>query len=177
MIPESSTNHDVAIYRCVRFPDKWERHATLLSDVEIADITITQHNGLYYMFGAWRDGTGGYSDALAIYYSQHLMGPWTAHECNPILIDRTTTRPAGNFVRKGQQLWRPVQDCSESYGGSLRLAEITELTPATFRQEVRHHIRPGPAWPGRKLHTLNRCGALELIDGARIQPKYRAWRG
>jgi hypothetical protein len=32
-------------------------------------------------------------------------------------------------------------------------------------------------WPGRKLHTLNRCGDLELIDGARIQPKLSAWRG
>jgi hypothetical protein len=26
-------------------------------------------------------------------------------------------------------------------------------------------------WPGRKLHTLNRQGSLEVIDGSRIQPK------
>lgn len=175
MIPESSTNNDLAIYRCVRFPDKWERHATLLSGVEIADVTITQHDGLYYLFGAWRDGAGGYSDALAIYHSLNLMGPWTPHACNPILIDRATTRPAGNFVRKEGQLWRPVQDCSESYGGSMALAEVVELTPETFRQEIRSRIRPGPMWPGRRLHTLNRCGNLELIDGARIQPKFRAW--
>ena len=31
MIPESSQHGDVALYRCVEFPDKWERHATLLS--------------------------------------------------------------------------------------------------------------------------------------------------
>jgi hypothetical protein len=177
MIPESSTNNDVAIYRCVRFPDKWERHATLLTGVEIADITITQHNGFYYMFGAWRDGTAGYSDVLAIYHSPDVMGPWTPHASNPILTDRATTRPAGNFVRKEGLLLRPVQDCSESYGGALALAEILELTPDTFRQEIRGYIRPGPVWPGRKLHTLNRCGDLELIDGARIQPRFRAWRG
>jgi len=177
MIPESSTNNDVAIYRCVRFPDKWERHATLLSGVEIADVTITQHNGLYYMFGAWRDGTAGYSDMLAIYHSPGLMGPWTPHACNPVRIDRATTRPAGSFVRRNGQLWRPVQDCSESYGGALALAEILELTPESFRQEIRSRIRPGSMWPGRKLHTLNRCGDLELIDGARIQPKLSAWRG
>jgi hypothetical protein len=175
MIPESSTRGDVAIYRCVRFPDKWERHATLLSDVEIADVTITTHNGRYYMFGAWRDGTAGYSDALAIYHAPDVMGPWQPHASNPVLVDRTTTRPAGNFVRRNGQLWRPVQDCSESYGGALGLAEIVELSPETFRQEIRARIRPGPLWPGRKLHTLNRCGHLELIDGARIQPRYRAW--
>jgi hypothetical protein len=71
-------------------------------------------------------------------------------------------------------LWRPVQDCSSGYGAALGLAEVIELSPTTFRQVVRHAIKPGPLWPGRKLHTLNRCGELEVIDGARIQPKLKA---
>ena len=168
MIPESSQNRDVAIYRCVRFPDKWERHATLLSDIELGDATITRHHGTYYLFGAWRDGAGGYSDTLAIFHSQGLFGPWLPHAGNPILIDRASARPAGNFVTMDSKLWRPVQDCSRGYGGGLGLAEIVELTPDSYRQIVRHSIHPGPAWPGRKLHTLNRAGPLEVIDGARI---------
>lgn len=175
MIPESSLHGDVALYRCVRFPDKWERHATLLSGLELADATITQHNGLNYLFGAWRDGTGGYSDSLAIYYADHLLGPWRPHASNPVLIDRASTRPAGNFVTLDGKLWRPVQDCADGYGAALALAEIVELSPTTFRQIVRHSLRPGPAWPGRKLHTLNRCGRLEVIDGSRVQPKTRAF--
>lgn len=174
MIPESSLNGDVALYKCVRFPDKWERHATLLSGLELADATITQHNGLNYLFGAWRDGTGGYSDSLAIYYAEHLRGPWLPHASNPVLVDRATTRPAGNFVTINGQLWRPVQDCSDGYGAALALAEIVELSPTTFKQTIRHRLKPGPAWPGRKLHTLNRYGRLEVIDGSRVQPKTRA---
>lgn len=175
MIPESSLHGDVALYKCVRFPDKWERHATLLSGLELADATITQHNGLNYLFGAWRDGAGGYSDSLAIYYADHLLGPWRPHASNPVLIDRASTRPAGNFVTLDGKLWRPVQDCADGYGAALALAEIVELSPTTFRQLVRHALRPGPAWPGRKLHTLNRCGRLEVIDGSRVQPKTRAF--
>lgn len=175
MIPESSAHRDVAIYKCVGFPDKWERHATLLSDLELADATITRHNGLYYLFGAWRDGTAGYSDALAIYHAQDLMGPWLPHASNPVLVDRASTRPAGHFVTIEEKLWRPVQDCTNGYGGGLGLAEVIELTPTSFKQIVRTSIPPGPLWPGRKLHTLNRCGDLEVIDGARIQPKFRAF--
>lgn len=174
MIPESSLNGDVALYKCVRFPDKWERHATLLSGLELADATITQHNGLNYLFGAWRDGTGGYSDSLAIYYAEHLLGPWLPHASNPVLIDRASTRPAGHFVTLDGKLWRPVQDCTAGYGAALGLAEIVELSPTTFKQVVRRSLSPGPAWPGRKLHTLNRCGRLEVIDGSRVQPKTRA---
>lgn len=175
MIPESSLNGDVALYKCVRFPDKWERHATLLSGLELADATITQHNGLHYLFGAWRDGTGGYSDSLAIYYAKDLLGPWLPHASNPVLIDRASTRPAGHFFTINGQLWRPVQDCANGYGAALALAEVVELSPTTYKQIVRHSLKPGPAWPGRKLHTLNRCGRLEVIDGSRVQPKLSAF--
>ncbi|WP_420969129.1 glucosamine inositolphosphorylceramide transferase family protein [Bradyrhizobium sp. B120] len=174
MIPESTAHRDVPIYKCIRFPDKWERHSTLLSGLELADVTITQHNGLHYMFGAWRDGTGGYSDTLAIYYAGQLLGPWQPHAANPILMDRATTRPAGNFVTVNGRLWRPVQDCTNGYGAALGLAEVLELSPTTYKQAVRHLLKPGPLWTGRKLHTLNRCGQLEVIDGSRVQPKTTA---
>ncbi|WP_407192638.1 hypothetical protein [Bradyrhizobium sp. STM 3566] len=175
MIPESSVRGDVALYKCVRFPDQWERYATLLSGLELADVTITRHNGLHYLFGAWRDGTAGYSDSLAIYCADRLLGPWLPHASNPVLIDRASTRPAGNFVTLDDKLWRPVQDCTEGYGAALALAEVVELSPTTFKQIVRHSLKPGPAWPGRKLHTLNRCGRLEVIDGSRVQPKTSAF--
>ncbi|RJF66609.1 glucosamine inositolphosphorylceramide transferase family protein [Rhodopseudomonas palustris] len=174
MIPESSARHEVTIYKCIEFPHRWERHATLLSGVELADATIVQHDGRHYMFGATRDGAGGYSDTLSIYHADDLFGPWTPHEQRPVLVDRASARPAGHFVRHGGRLWRPVQDCTRGYGGALGLAEITELSPTRFAQTVHHTVSPGPRWPGRKLHTLNRCGRLELIDGTIIQPRIEA---
>jgi hypothetical protein len=174
MIPETSGRREVALYKCVAFPNKWEHYTTLISGVELADATITKHDGLYYLFGVSYDGVGGYSDTLAIYYARDLMGPWLPHASNPVLIDRASARPAGNFVTIDQKLWRPVQDCTNGYGCGLGLAEIVELSPTGFRQSVRHSIRPNALWQGRKLHTFNRCGNLEVIDGARIQPKWRA---
>ncbi len=171
MIPECSTTNEVSLYRCKRFPDQWERHATLLSDVELGDATITQHEGRYYLFGVTRDGSGGYSDTLSIYYADSLMGPWLPHAQNPVLLDRANARPAGNFVIRDGQLWRPVQDCSRGYGAAVALAEVTELSPTRFAQIRRHHVTPSSHWPGRNLHTLNRLGRLEVIDGTRIQPK------
>jgi hypothetical protein len=176
MIPETSHEREVTIYKCVGFPLRWERHATLLSGVELADATILHHDGLNYLFGATRDGDGGYSDTLSIYYADDLFGPWTPHAQQPVLVDRASARPAGHFVRRNGRLWRPVQDCTRGYGCALGLAEITELSPETFAQTVHFTVGPGPRWPGRKLHTLNRCGRLELIDGTVIQPKLESLR-
>jgi hypothetical protein len=175
MIPESSGNRDVALYRCVDFPGRWERHATLLSGLELGDATIVRRD-MFYLFGVTYDGFGGYSDCLSIFYSHNLLGPWLPHAANPVAVDRTCARPAGNFFEAAGKLWRPVQDCTDGYGRALGLAEIVELSPNSFRQIVRHTIKPGSRWPGRKLHTLNRTGRLEVIDGSRIQPKLAALR-
>jgi hypothetical protein len=172
MVPESMENRDVAIYRCVDFPYRWERTATLLSDVLTSDATITQHEGRYYLFGALWDGVAGYSDTLAIFHAPDLFGPWLPHEANPVLVDRYSTRPGGHFVRRNGQLWRPIQDSTFGYGCGLVLAEVLELTPQMFRQRLHANVTPGEFWPGRKVHTLNRAGRLEVIDGNRIQPKW-----
>jgi hypothetical protein len=53
----------------------------------------------------------------------------------------------------------------------LGIAEITRLDNEGFTQRVEAILRPGPRWPGRRLHTLNRAGRLECIDGSAT-----AWR-
>jgi len=45
--------------------------------------------------------------------------------------------------------------------------DLTEpLDDEGFAQQVETLLRPGPLWPGRRLHTLNRAGVLECIDGS-----------
>ena len=39
MIPESSANRDIALYRAVDFPLRWERFAVLIEGVEASDAT------------------------------------------------------------------------------------------------------------------------------------------
>jgi hypothetical protein len=78
-------------------------------------------------------------------------------------------------VQRDGRLWRPAQDCAHGYGSGLLLAEVLELSPTAFRQREHAILKPGEHWSGRKLHTLNRAGPLEVIDGSRIQPKLRSF--
>jgi hypothetical protein len=176
MVPESSTRDDVALYRCVEFPSRWERHATLLSGVEAADATLFERDGLWWMMAATRPHAGGYSDTLSLYFADALAGPWRAHPGNPIFVDSRRARPAGGVIARGGRWLRPVQDCGDAYGGALGLAEITRLDREGFSQIELAVVRPGPFWPGRKLHTWNRSGRLEVIDGAAINPKFAPLR-
>ena len=176
MVPEASASGAVSIYRCVDFPGKWECAGQLLTGIEAADATIFRHDGRFWMTSVVRDGVGGYSDTLAIHHASHLFGPWREHAQRPALIDSRLARPAGAVRMHGGALWRPVQDCSTGYGKALRLARIDVLDPDNFSQTATALIEPGRFWPGDRLHTLNRCGGLECIDGAILTPKSKTLR-
>ena len=48
--------------------------------------------------------------------------------------------------------------------------------PERFEQTIGAPISSGPLWPGGRLHTLNRAGGLEVIDGITINPKLKLMR-
>ncbi|HEV7873047.1 MAG TPA: hypothetical protein VGO82_02815 [Enterovirga sp.] len=171
MIPESSADRTVRLYRADPFPTRWVRHAVLLEGVELSDATIVHHDGIFWLFGATCDGAGSHSDTLSIYMADSLFGPWRPHPGNPVLVDSSCARPAGNVVARKGRLWRPAQDCRGGYGRGLALAEITRLDREGFAQVLRKTLHPDPNWPGRRLHALNRAGALECIDGSGHSPK------
>lgn len=171
MVPEASASGSVTLYRCVEFPSKWEPVARLLDNIEAADATIFRHGGRYWMTSVVRDGEGGYSDTLALHHAATLSGPWEPHEHNPVLVDASCARPAGAVVARNGALWRPVQDCTKGYGRSLAIMRIDELDAQNFRQTLVSRIGPGDGWPGNRLHTLNRSGRLECIDGSLLTPK------
>lgn len=165
MIPESSENREVVLYRADPFPNRWTREAVLIKDVPITDATLVQHKGLYWLLGTLEE-PGNSSADLCVFYATDLFGPWHAHPGNPLLRDARTARSAGPIISRNDRLWRPVQDCSHHYGAAVGLAEITRLDMSGYEQNVRNILAPCRNWPGRRLHTLSQAGGFEFIDGS-----------
>lgn len=173
MIPETSAAGTVELYRAVSFPDRWRLEAVLLREVEASDVSVVRHDGRWWMFATVRHG-GSWSDALHLWSADRLTGPWRPHPRNPVLIDIAAARPAGRPVHRDGRLLRPVQDGRGGYGSALALAEVLRLDEGGYDQRVVARLGPGPRWPGTRLHTLNRAGRLETIDGSARSP--RLWR-
>lgn len=172
MIPETSAAGTVELYRAVGFPDRWRREVVLLRGVEASDVSVVRHGGRWWMFGTVRHG-GSWSDALHLWWADRLTGPWNAHPRNPVLVDIASARPAGRPVHRDGRLLRPVQDGRAGYGNALGVAEVVHLDEDTYDQRVVAHLLPGARWPGTRLHTLNRAGRLETIDGSARSPRLR----
>lgn len=164
MIPETSGNQAVELYRAERFPDKWVFEKTLINNIMADDVTLMKHQDRLWMFAAVSDWQSSKWDALGLFYADDLHGTWQAHQANPVLLDARAARPAGALYRKDGELWRPAQDCSTGYGAGLSLCRVDRLDPVRFEQSVEHHFAPKGKGNLTGLHTLNEDHGLEVID-------------
>ncbi|ALN74862.1 hypothetical protein [Aureimonas sp. AU20] len=172
MIPETNQRGTIELFRATAFPGGWVREAVLVSGLSASDATLAEKDGAFWLFATVRDGGGAFSDALHLWSAPDFRGPWTAHPANPVLVDIASARPAGRMVWRDGTLWRPVQDCRRGYGAALGLAKVLRLDGQGFEQSVETILTPGPRWPGRRLHSLNRAGPFEFIDGSGTAPRW-----
>ena len=164
MLPEGSGSARLTLYRAEDFPNRWVPAATLLEG-EISDATLLHRADGFWLFATDRDGGGSTSDTLVVFHAPALTGPWTPHRQNPILIDRRRARPGGAVIASGSQLALPVQDGTLGYGGGLGLSTILRLDAETVELGDPRPVSSAGDLPYPQIHTLNRAGRLEVVDG------------
>ena len=167
MVPESSANRTVDLYRAVRFPCEWKHECTLLRDVNASDATIHISGGKYWMFVSLAEGAYSKNDELALFCADALTGPWTRHAGSPVVSDIRRARCGGPLFREGDRLIRPSQDCSVRYGYALVFSEVLLLNDLEYCETPIGRIDAG--WlPGNLgTHHYSRSAHYEAIDGHR----------
>ena len=85
----------------------------------------------------------------------------------PLTHDIRISRCAGAPFRDGNSWIRPAQDGSEIYGSGIRYQRIVTLDPDNYAEVPAGRLsrEPFPGFTG--VHTYNRAGAIEVIDGRR----------
>ncbi len=175
MLPEASASGRLTLYRAARFPHRWQPETVLLEG-ELSDATLLRHDGRFWLFATDRDGGGSTSDTLVVFHAPELTGPWTAHRGNPILIDRRRARPGGAFIQASDGIWLPVQDGTRGYGEGLGLSRLLRLDEDAVELGEPVVIDGTGDFPYPRIHTLNRAGRLEVIDGIAPMLKRQAVR-
>jgi hypothetical protein len=174
MAPEAHRSGVLTLYRAVEFPHRWEATTRLALDTAAVDATPFRHGGLWWLAYSPSGSQAMKQGRLHLACAEALTGPWRVHPGNPVRVDRASSRPGGTpFVQDGV-LTLPMQDCTATYGGAIRLLRIHELTPERFSAEAAAPLQPpetaAPYADG--LHTLSACGDLTLIDVKRTDRSF-----
>jgi hypothetical protein len=170
MIPETSERGGVEVYRARGFPHGWELVEEMLPGVAAADVTLRQVGDRWWMFtDVAVAGTRLHNEELHIFHAPTPFGPWTPHRRNPVFSDARRSRPAGALIELDGVLYRPAQDSSVRYGGSMSINRVTRLTPDDYEEEACARVLPD--WDPRLIatHSLNRDGDLTVIDAGMLR--------
>lgn len=166
MVPETSGNRAIELYRCIGFPNEWTLERTLLKDVNAADTTILYYNNRYWLFTLIAPAKGPVTrDELYIFHSTSLQSDtWIPHQKNPVISDVKRARSAGRIFNYGGKLYRPSQDCSLRYGYRILFNEIIVLTESEYQEQEITVI--APEWKKDLLatHTFAHEGNLSVVD-------------
>jgi hypothetical protein len=168
LLPESSENRTVELYRATRFPTDWELDRVLVEDVHVTDATPFEHDGRTWIFVSSETTTGHPTDAVSLFWADSLGGDWHPHPLNPVVSDVRSSRPGGRIISHDGRLIRPAQDGSRGYGCGLVFNEITRLT--TTEYEERPLGRLAADWLAGSIgtHHYDADEAVEVVDVQRL---------
>ena len=176
MLPEASRSGTLTLYRAVDFPDRWEPAAEIALDVVPIDATPVWHEGRWWLFYSGGPSRADRMGALHAAWAERLEGPWHPLASNPVRQDMRGGRPGGTPFVHDAMLCLPVQDCSHTYGGAVRILRFARLSPDGIDTELGPPITaPADTLYREGMHTLAACGPVTLIDAKRIDRTGRGW--
>ncbi|MBL7924965.1 MAG: hypothetical protein JNL88_12260 [Bacteroidia bacterium] len=167
-MPEQHQSGELILYKYEASENKLTEHCTLLHRFNAVDPTLCYYNNKWWLFCTQSDDKGA-DLRLYIFHSESLEGPFHPHAQNPVKTDICSARPAGPCFIHESVLYRPAQNSSIRYGGSVVIHSVDLLTEEEFQESPVNEIHPeqftGPYTEG--FHTLSPMGAFTLIDGKR----------
>lgn len=181
MMPESSRNGNLRVYRAIDFPLKWKLEKALL-EKPLVDSVIINFQDSYWLLGS---ELSFYSTKrigeFCIWYSSSPLGPWTPHKQNPIRSadNRPTARNGGRpFIYNGN-LYRVGKDNGGGSGHGIKTFKIEVLTTEKYMEVEVPFVLDRPlkgrnSWNGARSHHLDvqhlQSGQMwiGLMDGDRL---------
>lgn len=161
MLPETCGADKLTLYRSVKWPYEWKEEKVLLNTPCID--TVLFHQAGYWWLVYTKKGERDGNEVYYIRRNTDMMDGWET--CAEQRVDggRYNSRSGGSVFEAGGRLYRVTQNCTDSYGQSLVINEIKDLTEGSYREEAVLEVRnPSPDSYG--FHTISAMGQLSLVD-------------
>ena len=172
MVPESSKNNDIRLYKCIDFPHKWVLEKVIMTDVNAADTMIIKNNNSWFLLtNICSANNGDHQSELHIFYSKDFRNnSWKEiNISNPVVIDSMRARNGGIFSHRGITYRVNQVHGQEHYGKSFYINEIKKINEDEYIEERVSEIKPNFIKNINSTHHFHANNTLAVIDFARKQ--------
>ncbi len=170
LMPETSENKRLEIYRCTDFPTVWELFSTAFEGEAVADTVLfndTQNQKWLFMNKRIVPSTS-MENELYIYKIDSLkLTDIQPHSQNPVIIDCRSARNAGPIFEHKGRLFRPSQrNVDGIYGRALNINKIEKLTLDDYIEKSVGIFKPDFNNDLVGMHHLHQFDGNFVIDAA-----------
>lgn len=170
LMPETSENKRLEIYKASNFPTSWELFATAFEGEMVADPFFhTDKEGQRWLFiNKQLDELSPMNSELYIYRVNSVtLEEITPHKQNPVLIDSRVARNGGCIFEKGGIIYRPSQRNTDGiYGRALNINRIQKLSLDEYKEEVVATYYPTFEKDVMAMHHLHQSKNTFVFDAA-----------
>ncbi|MDB4638254.1 hypothetical protein OAE64_00030 [bacterium] len=169
MIPETNQNKRLEIYKCLKFPKKWELYSTAFEGEIIADSHVYKENeNLWLFLNKAQNSILPIDNELYIYKIDSLkLNKITPHSQNPVIIDSRVARNAGGIFEYNGICYRPSQANIEGiYGRNLNINEIKKINIDEYEEKISEIVKPNFLRNIRSVHHVAVSEKYFVIDAA-----------
>jgi hypothetical protein len=166
MVPETSQNRDIRLYEAEDFPSKWKFIKAILKDIDAADTTIFEKDGLWWLFTNIDPAeTGDHGTELFIFFSDNpLSEKWTSHPKNPVVCNSLLAR-MGGILFDGSTTYRVSQKQGFNiYGKASNICKIVSLSTTDYLEELELTVEPNFFKGIDGTHHINGNGNVTVFD-------------
>lgn len=170
LMPETSENKRLEIYKAVEFPTKWELFTTAFEGEMVADAFFYDdaENQKWLFVNKQAAETSPMNSELFIYKTDSIkLDNLQPHAQNPVLIDARVARNGGSIFVQEDKLYRPSQRNTDGiYGRSLNINRIKKLTIDEYEEENVRIFEPNFDKNLMATHHLHQTEERFVIDAA-----------
>ena len=175
LMPESSENKKLEIFRAVNFPSKWELYTTAFEGEAVCDAffyTDELHQKWLFLNKQAAKQSPMNSELFIYKVDSIKLRSMTPHKLNPVLIDARVARNGGSIFEHNNQLFRPSQrNVDGVYGRALNINRIDKLTIDEYVETTVQIIEPNFDKKLMGLHHLHQCNGKFVFDAAYYRKK------
>lgn len=170
LMPETSGNKRLEIYKCVVFPNKWELYSTAFEGEMVADASfyVDDNKQRWLFINKQEDLNSTMENELFIYKVDSLkLEHLEPHLQNPVIINSKTARNGGAIFKYKDKIYRPSQANIEGvYGRALNINLIEKLTIEDYIEKTIVTTYPNFHKGLIGMHHLHQINGMFVIDTA-----------
>lgn len=140
-----------------------------LLDESLTDATVfLAHDGRLYMISTLSSNS---RDNAFLFASDSIKDGFTRVFADPVVTGHDRSRCGGNFFKVKKTIYRPAQNCSNRYGGSIKIMEVQECSTRGYSEKEVFELKPNSWRYNLGMHTLNfsHDHSLAVVDGYGFQ--------